>query len=151
MNQDTEFGYKARQVLNKGVDSLERKVAVRLQEARQKALNMQRVPVRGLRLAGIGHSVELAVFPYARACSPSWLWLLALPERITGMLSNKRRNTRKSTAPFLLTNFHRPPILTEASTHGSKTLRTRPRSSALAGCSDQQRRHRTPALTAILE
>ncbi len=67
MNQDTEFGYKTRQVLNKGVDSLERKVAVRLQEARQKAVNMQRAPVRGLRLAGIGHSVELVVFPYARS------------------------------------------------------------------------------------
>lgn len=67
MNQDTEFGYKTRQILNKGVDTLERKVAIRLQEARQNALNRQRVPVRGLRLAGIGHSVELAVFPYARS------------------------------------------------------------------------------------
>ena len=66
MNQDTEFGYKTRQVLNKGVDSLDRKVAVRLQEARQKALNMQRAPVRGLRMAGIGHSLELVVLSYAR-------------------------------------------------------------------------------------
>jgi hypothetical protein len=67
MNQDTEFGYKTRQILNNGVDTLERKVMVRLQEARQSALNSQRVPVRGLRLASIGHSVELAVFPYARS------------------------------------------------------------------------------------
>ena len=80
MNQDTEFGYKTRQVLNKGVDSLERKVAVRLQEARQKALNMQRGPVRGLRIAGIGHSLELVVFPYAR----SLLAVMALVIGATG-------------------------------------------------------------------
>lgn len=80
MNQDAEFGYKARQVLNKGVDSLDRKVAARLQEARQKALNMQRVPVRGLRMAGIGHSLELVVFPYAR----SLLAVMALVIGATG-------------------------------------------------------------------
>ena len=67
MNQDTEFGYKTRQILNKGVDTLERKIEVRLQEARQNALNRQRVSVRGLRLAGIGRSVELAVVPDARS------------------------------------------------------------------------------------
>ena len=66
MNQDTEFGYKARQILNRGVDTLDGKLAVRLQEARQKALNVQRVPVRGLRLAAIGQQFELAVFPFAR-------------------------------------------------------------------------------------
>ncbi len=80
MNQDAEFSYKARQVLNKGVDSLDRKVAVRLQEARQKALNMQRGPVRGLRIAGIGHSLELVVFPYAR----SLLAVMALVIGATG-------------------------------------------------------------------
>lgn len=80
MNQDAEFGYKTRQVLNKGVDSLDRKVAVRLQEARQKALNMQRGPVRGLRIAGIGHSLELVVFPYAR----SLLAVMALVIGATG-------------------------------------------------------------------
>ena len=80
MNQDAEFSYKARQVLNKGVDSLDRKVAVRLQEARQKALNMQRGPVRGLRIAGIGHSLELVVFHYAR----SLLAVMALVIGATG-------------------------------------------------------------------
>lgn len=80
MNQDTEFGYKTRQILNKGVDSLERKVAVRLQEARLNALNRQRATVRGLRLAGIGQSFELVVFPYAR----SLIAVLALVIGATG-------------------------------------------------------------------
>lgn len=66
MNEDTEFGYKARQILNQGLDALDREVAGRLHQARQAALNSQRVPVRGLRLAGIGHSVEHAVFANAR-------------------------------------------------------------------------------------
>jgi len=66
MNEDTEFGYKARQILNQGLDTLDRDVASRLHQARQKALNNQRVPVRGLRMAGIGHSVELAFFSNAR-------------------------------------------------------------------------------------
>lgn len=66
MKQDTEFGYKARQILNHGLDNLDEKVVARLHQARQSALNSQRVAVRGLRLAGIGHSFEFAVFPYAR-------------------------------------------------------------------------------------
>jgi hypothetical protein len=66
MNEDTEFGYKARQILNQGVDSLDRKVADRLHAARQIALSAQRVPIKGLRLAGIGHGVELAFFSHAR-------------------------------------------------------------------------------------
>ena len=66
MNEDTEFGYKARQILNQGVDALDRKVAGRLHQARQAALNLQRVPVSGLRMAGIGHTLELAFFSNAR-------------------------------------------------------------------------------------
>jgi len=66
MKEDTEFGYKARQILNQGVDTLDRKVAVRLHQARQAALNFQRVPVSGLRMAGIGHTVEFALFSNAR-------------------------------------------------------------------------------------
>ncbi|MDO8786672.1 MAG: DUF3619 family protein [Sulfuritalea sp.] len=66
MKEDTEFGYKARQILNQGVDALDRNVAVRLHQARQAALNLQSVPVRGLRIAGIGHTVELAFFSNAR-------------------------------------------------------------------------------------
>ena len=41
MNEDAEFGYKARQILNQGVDSLDGKVAGRLHDARQAALNSQ--------------------------------------------------------------------------------------------------------------
>lgn len=67
MNEDTEFGYKARQILNQGLNSLDRKVTARLHQARQIALNRQRVPVRNLRLAGIGRSIESAFFPYARS------------------------------------------------------------------------------------
>ena len=66
MNDDTEFGYKARQILNQGLDSLGQDVAGRLHKARQTALNSQRVPVGGLRLAGIGHNVEFAFFSNAR-------------------------------------------------------------------------------------
>ena len=66
MNEDTEFGYKARQILNQGLDTLDREVAGRLHQARQAALNSQRVTVTGLRLAGIGHSVEHAFFSNAR-------------------------------------------------------------------------------------
>ena len=66
MNEDTEFGYKARQILNQGVDTLDRKVAERLHQARQAALNLQRVPVGGLRMAGIGHTLEVAFFSNAR-------------------------------------------------------------------------------------
>lgn len=67
MNEDTEFGYKARQILNQGLNSLDRKVTARLHQARQIALNRQRVSVRSFGLAGIGHSVESAFFPYARS------------------------------------------------------------------------------------
>ena len=66
MNEDTEFGYKARQILNQGLNTLDEKMAVRLHQARQTALNRQRVAVRGLRMAGIGHNVELAFFSNAR-------------------------------------------------------------------------------------
>ena len=66
MNEDTEFGYKARQVLNQGLDSLEGRVVTRLQEARRYALNVERLPVKGLRLAGVGHTVELAFLANAR-------------------------------------------------------------------------------------
>ncbi|MDP2826600.1 MAG: DUF3619 family protein [Sulfuritalea sp.] len=66
MNEHTEFGYKTRQILNEGVDTLDRKVTVRLHEVRQAALNGQRPAIAGLRFAGIGHSVELAIFPHAR-------------------------------------------------------------------------------------
>ncbi len=80
MKDESEFGYKARQVLNLGLDTMDRKVGVKLHEARQKALARQRVAVRGLSLAGVGHSIEFAVFPHAR----SLLAILALTVGATG-------------------------------------------------------------------
>ena len=80
MNGETEFGYKTRQILNQGLDVLDREVAARLHKARQVALNSQRVPVRGLRLAGIGHDLELAFFSNAR----SLLAVMALTIGATG-------------------------------------------------------------------
>jgi hypothetical protein len=62
MNEDAEFGYKARQILNQGVDALDREVTGRLHEARQIALSRQRVPVRGLQIAGIGQELGIRFF-----------------------------------------------------------------------------------------
>ena len=67
MNEDTEFGYKTRQILNQGVDDLDRGVADRLRDARKTALNCQKVPVAGLRLAGIGRDLEFSVLANARS------------------------------------------------------------------------------------
>ncbi|MFA4969057.1 MAG: DUF3619 family protein [Sulfuritalea sp.] len=80
MNGENEFGYKARQILNQGLDGLDREVAGRLHQARQVALDSQRVPVRGFRLAGMGHSVELAFFSSAR----NLLAVMALTVGATG-------------------------------------------------------------------
>ena len=66
MNEDTEFGYKARQILNQGVENLDSSVADRINAARQTALNRQRVAVSGFRLAGIGGGVEFAFLSQAR-------------------------------------------------------------------------------------
>lgn len=67
MNEDTEFGYKARQILNQGVDSLARGVAGRLHDSRRIALDCQKKPAEGLRLAGIGRDLELSVLANARS------------------------------------------------------------------------------------
>lgn len=66
MNQDTEFGYKTRQILNEGLDRLDGKTASRLHEARQVALAKQRQPVAVLRLAGIDHLVDFNFGAHAR-------------------------------------------------------------------------------------
>jgi hypothetical protein len=66
MNEDTEFGYKARQILNQGIENLDSNVANRIYEARQAAVNNQRTPVVGLRLAGIGSVMEFPFFAQAR-------------------------------------------------------------------------------------
>jgi hypothetical protein len=67
MNEDNEFGYKARQILNQGVDDLDRGVADRLRDVRQIALNCQKVPVTGLSIAGIGRELEFSVLANARS------------------------------------------------------------------------------------
>lgn len=67
MNEDTEFGYKARQILNQGVDNLDRGVAGRLHDARQIALDCQKISVEGFRLAGIGRDLEFSVLTNARS------------------------------------------------------------------------------------
>ena len=65
-NHESEFGYKVRQVLNHGTESLERNLAGRLYTSRQRALSHQRVSVRGLQLAGSGHLLADAVFGHGR-------------------------------------------------------------------------------------
>jgi hypothetical protein len=80
MNQDTEFGYKARQILNEGLERLDGKVAIRLHEARQSALAKQRQPVTVLRLAGIGHGIDFNFAAHARTV----LAIMALTVGATG-------------------------------------------------------------------
>ena len=66
MNEDTELGYRTRQILNQGVDSLDRRIVDRLHNARQIALNCQKVPVAGMRLAGAGSGFDVSLFASAR-------------------------------------------------------------------------------------
>lgn len=66
MNEDSEFGYKTRQILNQGLDRLDGKVVDRLHQSRQAALNRLRIPIGGLRLAGIGQTIEHALFSNVR-------------------------------------------------------------------------------------
>jgi hypothetical protein len=66
MNQEMEFGYKLRQVLNQGTDGIDQAIAKRLCAARQEALQHQRVAVHGMELASIGHFFADAVFGHGR-------------------------------------------------------------------------------------
>ena len=66
MNEDTELGYRIRQILNQGVDSLDRRIVDHLRDARQIALNCQKVPVAGMRLAGVGGGFDVSLFASAR-------------------------------------------------------------------------------------
>lgn len=66
MNEDTELGYRIRQILNQGVDSLDRRIVAHLRDARQIALNCQKVPVAGMRLAGVGGGFDVSLFASAR-------------------------------------------------------------------------------------
>lgn len=80
MNQDTEFGYKTRQILNEGLERLDGKVAVRLHQARQLALARQPQSVSVLRLAGIGHGIDFNLGQHARTI----LAIMALTIGATG-------------------------------------------------------------------
>ncbi|MCF8198513.1 MAG: DUF3619 family protein [Sulfuritalea sp.] len=62
MNDDTEIGYKVRQTLNQGLDTIDNNVSRRLDLNRQAALENQRMSAGWLRLTGIGHVAELAEF-----------------------------------------------------------------------------------------
>lgn len=54
MNQNAEFGYKLRQVLNYGTDTLDQRISVRLHRSRQNALDLQCASASTLSLAGGG-------------------------------------------------------------------------------------------------
>lgn len=66
MDQETELGYKLRQVLNHGTENLDGSIEKRLHAARQDALQHQRVAVRGLQLAGVGHLFASSMLSHAR-------------------------------------------------------------------------------------
>ena len=66
MNENTEFGYKARQILNDGIDQLDNKTSRHLQEIRQMAIGHQRVKIAGLRLAGFSQVVGQEAFSWLR-------------------------------------------------------------------------------------
>lgn len=66
MNDEELISYKIRQVLNQGVDGLDRKTALRLHEARQQALAHQKVAVGGLSLAGVGKFATETLPTYGR-------------------------------------------------------------------------------------
>lgn len=93
MNENTEFGYKARQILNQGVDDLDRGVVGRLHEARQIALNRQKVPLAGLRLSGIGRNLEFSVLANARS-------LVALMALIVGAMGTHYWNAFEQAQEF---------------------------------------------------
>lgn len=67
MNNEAEFGYKARQVLNQGTERLDGRVAARLHEIRQAALARQRQPLALLRLAATGHWLDFDLGRQARS------------------------------------------------------------------------------------
>lgn len=62
MNEDTEIGYKIRQILNQGLDTLDEKVSGRLRLDRQVASSHQRATIGWLSMTSLGHVAELVVF-----------------------------------------------------------------------------------------
>jgi hypothetical protein len=66
MNQNKDFGYKVRQILNDGTDLLDEDVVTRLHKSRQIALNSQQVRISGMRVAGVSGIFESAIAPWLR-------------------------------------------------------------------------------------
>jgi len=66
MNEDSEFGYKLRQVLNHGTENLPPNLSVRLHQARQDALDGQRSYVSTRALTAGGISMESRFFSQSR-------------------------------------------------------------------------------------
>jgi hypothetical protein len=79
-NDELEFSYKVRQVLISGEDRLARETLLRLHEARQHALVHQKVVVRGLSLAGIGHLATETL----STCGRTLIAALALTAGVVG-------------------------------------------------------------------
>ena len=67
MNDETDFGYKVRQILNDGVDHLDGDTAGRLTRVRHAALDHQTLRVGRLRLAGFSNSIEHSLLPWLRS------------------------------------------------------------------------------------
>lgn len=65
MNDDNEFGYRIRQVLNQGTGELDCKVSDRLHEARRTALGRYQFMAQ-VGLAGIGQAAGDAMYPHLR-------------------------------------------------------------------------------------
>lgn len=66
MNDELQFAYRVRQILDRGTADMDQGVANRLYDARQGALAQQKVAVAGLSLAGIGHFASTSISGHAR-------------------------------------------------------------------------------------
>ena len=73
-----QLGFRVRQVLNQGADSLAPHIATRLFESRQKALASQRVSVAGLSLAGVGGVFTDSIGHHARVALATFALLLGV-------------------------------------------------------------------------
>ncbi len=70
MNEDIEFIYKIRQLLNQGTVALDASALVRLHQARQIALNQQRLTTSNVDLTllvSVGNWVERQIYNQARS------------------------------------------------------------------------------------
>ena len=75
---ERKFAYRIRQILNLGVDGLERDTATRLYAARQRALAHQKVAVARFSLAGIGEFAVEALPAYVRTVVAAFALLIGV-------------------------------------------------------------------------